>query len=220
VSTEPTTCTFPSNWNPGSATYTNYDLPNSTTACGYGGSNNNIKNIAVAGNYAAIPGKSSSDFDTSNRCGACVQIGNAIITIVDECPYDGSNNPPCKSNPTGHLDLSKNATSAANVKPDPNVHGQAQWKYIPCPVQGNVKVRLKSGNSNEIFIENVILAITGVTCDGQTASRTSYGAWHFNSNVPGASCEVTDLAGRKINVTVGNSQGQDVDSGAQFPKCL
>jgi hypothetical protein len=196
-------------------------LPNPATACGYTGSNNNISNIAAGANYAAIPGKSPSDFDTSNRCGACVQIGNAIVTIVDECPYDsGSNNAPCAANPTGHLDLSTSAASAAGVKGDPALKNQAAWKFVPCPINGNVVVRLKNGNNNEMYIENVILPIQSVTCASQAGSRTSYGAWHFGSNIPGASCDVTDVAGRAITVTAGSTQGQNVDTGKQFPKCL
>jgi len=215
----PTACSFPSSWTQGSATYTTYTLPNAITACGYNGNNNTIKNIVTPANFAAIPGTSSSDFNTSNRCGACIQIGNAIVTVVDECPYDGSNNPPCKANPTGHMDLSNAAASAGGVKGDPNVHGQAQWKYIPCPVTGNVIVRLKTGNSNEMFIENIVLPIASVTCGGQTGSRTSYGAWHFAGNIPGATCDITDIAGRKITVAAGSTQGQDVDTKVQFPKC-
>jgi hypothetical protein len=219
-STGPTACSFPSGWAPGSPTYTTYSLPNPATACGYTGSNNSITNIAVSANYAAIPGQSPSNFDTNSRCGACVQIGNAVITIVDECPYDAaSNNAPCAANPKGHLDLSTSGAGAAGVKGDPALKNQAAWKFIPCPINGNVVVRLKNGNSNEMYIENMILPIQGVTCAGQTGSRTSYGAWHFGANIPGASCEVTDVAGRTITVTAGSSQGQNVDTGKQFPKC-
>jgi hypothetical protein len=219
-STGPTACSFPSDWAPGSPTYTTYDLPNPATACGYTGSNNNISNIAVGANYAAIPGVSPSNFDTSSRCGACVQIGNAVVTIVDECPYDSaSNNAPCAANPKGHLDLSSAAAGAAGVKGDPALKNQAAWKFIPCPINGNVKVRLKNGNNNEMYVENMILPIASVTCGGQNGSRTSYGAWHFGANIPGASCDVTDAAGRKITVTAGSSQGQNVDTGKQFPKC-
>jgi hypothetical protein len=219
-STAPTPCSFPSSWAPGSPTYTTYDLPNPATACGYTGSNNNITNIAVGANYAAIPGQSPSNFDTSGRCGACVQIGSAIITIVDECPYDAaSNNQPCANNHSGHLDLSSAAASAAGVKGDPSLKNQSAWKFIPCPVKGNVVVRLKPGNNNEMYIENMILPIEAVTCGGQTGSRTSYGAWHFGGNIPGASCDLTDIAGRKITVTAGSTQGQNVDTGTQFPKC-
>ena len=217
-STAPTPCSFPSNWNPGSATYTTYSLPNPVTACGYNGNNNTIKNIANGQYFAAIPGNTSSDFNTRDRCGACVQIGGAIITIVDECPNDS--NPPCQANPSGHLDLSNAGANGGGVVGDPNVRGQNQWKYVPCPVNGNVVVRLKPGNNNEMFIENEIMPIAAVTCAGQTGSRTSYGAWHFNSNIPGATCEITDLANRKITVQAGSTQGQDVDTGVQFPKCL
>jgi hypothetical protein len=192
-------------------------LPNAQTACGYNGSNNTIKNIVTPANFAAIPGTSSSDFNTSNRCGACVQIGSAIITIVDECPFPG--NTPCQNNPTGHLDLSQAAASAGGVKGDPSLTNQTAWKFIPCPVTGNVIVRLKSGNDNEFYIENEILPIASVNCAGQAGSRTSYGSWHFGPNVNGQSCTVTDIGGRSITVTVGNSQGQDVDSGVQFAKC-
>ena len=216
-STAPTACSFPSAWNPGNATYTTYTLPNASTACGYEGSNNTIKNIVSGGNFAAFPGNTSSDFNTSNRCGACVQIGGAIITIVDECPNDS--NAPCKANPTGHLDLSQAGASAGGVQGDPAKQGQAQWKFVPCPINGNVMVRLKNGNNNEMFIENEILPIQAVTCGGQTGSRTSYGAWHFGSNMPGASCDLTDIAGRKITVTAGSTQGQNLDTGKQFPKC-
>jgi hypothetical protein len=181
------------------------------------GSNNNISNIANAAYYAAIPGNSSSDFNTSDRCGACVQIGSAVVTIVDECPFPG--NTPCQNNPTGHLDLSTSAASAGGVKGDPSLKNQNQWKFVPCPINGNVIVRLKSGNNNEMYIENEILPIASVTCAGQTGSRTSYGAWHFGPNINGGTCTVTDIAGRSITVTVGNTQGQDVDSGKQFPKC-
>ena len=203
----------------GSATYTTYSLPADITACGYNANKgaNTIKNIVNAGNFAAIPGNSSSDFNTSNRCGACIQIGSAIVTIVDECPFQG--NAPCQSNPTGHMDLSNAAASSGGVKGDPNVHGQNQWKFVPCPVTGNVIVRLKQGNNNEIFIENEIVPIASVTCAGQNGSRTSYGAWHFGGDVPGASCELTDVANRKITITVGSSQNVDVDTKAQFPKC-
>jgi hypothetical protein len=213
-----TSCSFPSGWAPGSATYTTYTLPNAQTACGYNGSNNTIKNIPVGANFAAIPGNTSSDFNTSNRCGACVQIGSATITIVDECPNDS--NAPCKANSSGHLDLSQAAANAGGVKGDPALTGQNPWKFIPCPVTGNVIVRLKNGNNNEFYVENEILPIQSVTCNGSAGSRQSYGAWHFSaSSVAGQSCTATDIANRSISFTVGSTQGQDVDTGKQFPKC-
>ncbi|HEY5962288.1 MAG TPA: hypothetical protein VIV60_37285, partial [Polyangiaceae bacterium] len=213
-----TSCTFPSSWAPTSPTYTTYTLPNASTACGYKGTNNNIKNIANATYFAAIP-DSSTNFVKGDRCGACVQIGNAIITIVDECPTTGGQNQPCANNLGGHLDLSQSAASSAGVQGNPDLKNQAAWKFVPCPITGNVIVRLKQGNDNEIFIENEIMPIAAVTCGSQTGSRTSYGAWHFSNNVKGESCSVKDAANRTITLVVGNTQDQDVDSGTQFPKC-
>jgi hypothetical protein len=203
---------------PGNPTYTTYSAPNPVMACGYNQSNNNIANIAHGTLFAAIP-DSSTNFAKGDRCGACVQIGSAIITIVDECPTSGGQNAPCANNLNGHLDLSTAAASAAGVKGDPALTNQAKWSFVPCPVTGNVVVRLKNGNNNEIFIENVILPIKSVSCGGQTGSRTSYGAWTFGGNVNGQSCSATDIAGRSITFTVGSSQGQDVNTGVQFPAC-
>jgi len=194
-------------------------LPNAQTACGYNGNNNTIANIAVGANFAAIP-DASSNFANGTRCGACVQIGSAIITIVDECPTSGGQNAPCAANLTGHLDLSVAAANAGGVKGDPSLKNQAAWKFIPCPITGNVVVRLKNGNNNEFYLENEILPIQSVTCAGSAGSRTSYGSWHFSaSTVAGQSCTATDIAGRSITFTVGSTQGQDVNTGVQFPKC-
>ncbi len=215
-----TPCSFPSAWAPGNPTYTTYTLPNALTACGYQGMGTNaVRNIATAANFAAIPGMSSSNFNTSSRCGACVKINNAIITIVDECPYDGGQNKPCANNPSGHLYLSQPGASAAGVQGNPDLKNQAKWQFVPCPVNGNVIIRLKQGNNNEFFIENEILPIQSVTCEGQNGSRTSYGAWHFDQNVNGKPCTVTDVSNRSIDITVGNTQNENVDTGVQFPKC-
>ena len=93
---------------------------------------------------------------------------------------------------------------------------------MPCPVTGNVVVRVKNGNSNELFIENAVTAIQSVSLNGQMANRQSYGAWHFNGNIPaGAQLNLTDIAGRMLTVEVkSTTMGQNQDTGVQFPKCL
>jgi hypothetical protein len=183
-----------------------------------------VQNIASTGSanatyFAAVPG--TSGFNSSAHCGACVQItgqnGKVIIaTIADECPYgsDGGNT-VCANNPNGHLDLSKAAFDQLGY-PVGNPSG-TNWKYVPCPISGNVIVRLKTGNPNELFIENSILAITGV----QGASRTSYGTWHFGSNLAvGQSIQLTDAGGRTLTVQLSStSQNVNQDTGKQFPAC-
>ncbi len=224
----------------GNGEFTHYDFGQGTskgelgdyqTACGYlgtEGSNQidtvmNIANTSPAKNtyFAAIPG--TSGFNTSGNCGACVQISNSgktiIATIIDECPYgsDGSNN-VCQQNPTGELDLSVDAFNQlgfANGNPT-----GTSWKVVPCPVTGNVIVRVKQ--ANELYIENVILAVKSVSGPGGNASRTSYGSWHFNSNISsGAQLTLTDAASRTLTVTVSStSVDQNQDTGKQFPTCM
>ena len=198
------------------------------TACGYLGSESgqtdtvmNIANSGMAKNtyFAAIPGNSSSDFNTKNNCGTCVQISNSgrtiIATIIDECPEDS--NPVCKQNATGELDLSVDAFNALGFG-NGNPSGTS-WKAVPCPITGNVVVRIKQ--ANEAYIENSILAITGVSGPGGNASKTSYGSWHFNSNIgSGSQLTLTDSAGRMLQVSLtGGGTDQNQDTGKQFPTC-
>jgi hypothetical protein len=199
-----------------------------TTACGYQGSSSGmssdrVTNIPTPGYFAAIPGNSSSDFNSSKYCGACAQVSNGgnsvIVTIVDECPADQTINKPCRDNPNGHLDLSVPAFTALGF-PSGNPTGTT-WKFVPCPVTGNVILRIKTGNPNELFIENEITPIASVSMGGTQANRQSYGAWHFNGNIPaGATLTLTDIAGRTITVQVNSlTANQNQDTGKQFPKC-
>src|SRR6185312_13018941 len=202
------------------------------TACGYYGTESgsgqsavdtiqHIASMSPASNsyFAAIPGQNG--FDTKTSCGACVQItgqnGKQVVaTIIDECPYgsDGSNS-ACASDPTGHLDLSTNVFNQLGYSTG-NPSGTT-WKFVPCPVTGNVVVRIKPGNANELFVENTILAITSV----QGASKTSYGTWRFGGNLSsGQSIQLTDAANRTLTVNLKDTnQGENQDTGKQFPKC-
>ena len=220
----------------GEFTYYYFGQPNGTakgelgdyqTACGYLGTESgmtdtvmNIANTSPAKNtyFAAIPGTGS--FTTWANCGACVQISNGgqtiIATIIDECPYTSgtTQNNPCMTNPSGELDLSYTALQALNF-PNGNPMGTS-WKVVPCPVTGNIIVRVKQ--VNELYIENVILPITAVA---GASRQTTYGAWHFNSNITsGQQLMLTDSANRTLTVTVANTTvDQNQDTGKQFPKC-
>ena len=233
----PTQCTLQNHSGNGSFTWYNFaqgtarDGNGYRTACGYYGTANGttdtVENIAsmspaAATYFAAIPG--NNGFDTKSHCGECVEItgqnGTKIIaTIIDECPYgsDGGNT-ACQANAGGHLDLSKTAFDRLGY-PTGNP-SNTNWRYVPCPVTGNVKVRFKSGNNNEFFVENVITPIASVTINGMTASRQSYGAWHVGPAITTpATLNLTDMAGRSITVTL-NSGTSNQDTGHQFPGCL
>ena len=232
----PTQCTLQNHSGNGSFTWyyfgqgTARDGNGYRTACGYygteSGTTDTIENIASmspasATYFAAVPG--TNGFDSKSHCGECIEVtgqnGTKIIaTVIDECPYgsDGGNT-ACQANAGGHMDLSKAAFDRLGY-PTGNPSG-TNWRYVPCPVSGNVKVRFKSGNNNEFFVENVITPIASVTVNGTGASRQSYGAWHVGSAISTpATLNLTDMAGRMISVTL-NSGTSNQDSGRQFPAC-
>jgi len=223
----------------GSGSFTYYYLgqrqpsepPGYRTACGYYATASgmvdtveNTANTAPAKNtyFAAIPGQTS--FDSRSNCGACVRItgpnGKTIIaTIVDECPYgsDGDN-PPCASNPTGHLDLSYDAFQQLGYsRGDPS---NTTWRIVPCPVTGNVKVRFKQGNNNEIFIENGVTSFSTVTINSMPAVRTSYGAWHIDGAIMlPAAIHTVDRYGRAVDFTLTSNSTSNQDTGQKSPIC-
>jgi expansin (peptidoglycan-binding protein) len=193
------------------------------TACGYQGTESgmidavqNIANTSPASNryFAAIPG--SSGFNTVNDCGACVEITNGgttiIATIIDECPTDNGQNPLCAQ--AGHLDLSYGAWQALGYSTgDPS---GTTWKFVSCPVTGNVTARIKSGNPDQVYLQNTVLPITAVTYGGQPANHLSYGVWQLPNGAAaaGATLVLTDVEGHTVTVTVPSGGG---DTGRQFP---
>ena len=231
-----TTCKLPpSPAENGSGSFTNYWFGQGTwkengyyqTACGYHGdepsgqSSDKMNNLAFPQYFVAIPGNSSSDFNTNLMCGACVELtgqnGTKIVaTVTDECPNDI--NAPCRANPNGHLDISYPGFSKLGFSVG-NPTG-TKWKYVICPVTGNVIFRSKPGNSNEFFIENTILPIKSVTISGTALTKTSYGAWHNGVNVSTKTLVITDYSDRSISYKVGTiAADQDVNTGLQFPAC-
>lgn len=196
------------------------------TACGYRGTESgtvdSILNTASPNSYfVAIPGASSSSFTNSNYCGACVQVTNTTngksitATVTDECPIDI--NPLCAN--AGHLDMSKTAFDALGFSVG-NPSSGLNWKVVPCGVTGNVKVRVKSGNPNQVYIENEILPIQTVAQNGGQGTRLSYGAWQLPGNAAGTTLTLTDVSGRSISVPVTGADAEsDQDTGKQFPTC-
>jgi expansin (peptidoglycan-binding protein) len=169
----------------------------------------NIASASPASNtyFVAIPGQSSSNFDTVNDCGACVEITNGgskiIATVVDECPTSG--NPACTP---GHLDLSTQAFNALHYSVG-NPSGTT-WKFIACPITGNIQAVPKSGNSNQVFFQNSIYPIVAVS----GGMHLSYGAWQVNGNAAGLTVTLTDSIGQNLQVTIPGGGG---DTGKQFP---
>jgi hypothetical protein len=239
-----TSCSIPGSPNPGSGSLTWYCFGQGTgqesgeyvTACGYRaveananstcmGITDTVRNVATtngagAGYYAAIPGESPENFTSRDRCGACIEVTNGdrsiIATVTDQCPI--SSNPNCAR--AGHIDLSRNAFDALGDFGTGFPMG-VTWRFVPCPVTGNVVVRIKAGNSDQVFIENTILPIKAVAMNGNQGNRLMYGAWQLPGNAAGATLTLTDLNDRTITVTIpGGAQAlQNNDTGQQFPSC-
>ena len=84
---------------------------------------------------------------------------------------------------------------------------------------GNIVARVKPGNPNELFLENTILAITARGTRRMAARRTAPGTSASNLN-SGQSMQLTDAANRQLTIQLSStSQGQNQDTGKQFPAC-
>lgn len=219
----------------GSGSYTQYYFGQGTfkenggyrTACGYFGkepsgmSSDTVENIANPKYFAAIPSNSSTDFDSNRFCGACAEVtGNGksvVVTVIDACPKN--TNKPCKENPNGHLDLSVAAMQAIGYTGNNLYPKNTSWKFVPCPVTGNVIVRVKPGNFDQIYIENTILPIKSVSMDGVEGKHLYYGTWQLPGIVIEKTLTLTDSAGRTLTVVPKADMGMNYDTGMQFPKC-
>ncbi len=232
----PTACTLPPSPNPGSGSFTNYwfgqgsykEGDHYALACGFHGyepsgqGSDKIDNISTPQYFFAIPGNSTSDFNTVDMCGACVEVtgsnGKKIVgTITDECPNDI--NAPCKANPKGHLDVSYPAFSQLGFSVG-NPTGTT-WKYVKCPVTGNLIVRMKPNNADQIYIENTILPIKDVMVGSNSATHLTYGAWKLTRRADGATITIVDYSDRTVKLTLPATMtaDQDYNTGVQFPEC-
>jgi hypothetical protein len=224
--------------NTGSVTfYTLSQGSNGVVHCSYQVTGQNpdvIAHIPTGGGqyFAAM---NTGDYNGAHTCGACVEVTRdgsrkVVATVVDECPL-GSNNKCVR----GHIDLSQNAFlqigttvegflgTGNNLQPTRANVGSISWRYVPCPVIGNVFARIKQDNPNEIFFENLITPIKSVSVNGQASNLLqTYNGWNFgNTNIlAGASFTVTDIDNSVINFSLASAaQNADQDTGKRFATC-
>jgi len=186
-----------------------------------------------AGQYFAA--LNTADYNGSMACGACVEVtrdtgAKVVVTIVDQCPT--ATNPKCTA---GHIDLSKPAflnigTEVEGYLGQGNgaATGVISFRFVPCPVQGNVVVRLKEPANiywNELLIMNhrTPIALVEAEVNGSylPGTRQSYNYWNINGGnlrLP-LNVRITDVNGSSIvaNLAAGVL---DQDTGQQFPDCI
>lgn len=241
-----TTCTLPTGPSAGSGSFTRYYFGQNphgfvngvyTTACGYkgvepnGATSDSMRNLVSGKYFAAIPSTSDADFTSVGMCGACAEItgpnGTKIVaTITDECPPHYTDeygnlqpNQPCIDNPKGHLDLG--AGGFDQLAFGSGYPRNTTWKFVACPIKGNVVIRIKDSPTSQIYVENSILPIKGISVGGTQATELSYGPWDIRRGAAGSTLVITDYSDRTITYTVpaGAATETDINTGLQFPAC-
>ena len=189
----------------------------------------------ATGNGLYFGAMNTTDYAGSATCGACVEVTRdgtrkVVVTIVDQCPSDS--NTPCKS---GHIDLSEEAFLQLGDAGEGylgtgngGAAGVISWRYVACPVTGDVSFQLKDpGNVywNQILVEGhrYPVAKVEVQINGQwvPAVREEYNYWQAGDGNMGPApyqVRVTDINGDAIEATLGLT-GADQPSTAQFPVC-
>lgn len=218
----------------GSVTMYWFDQGSSEVNCSYEITNRNPDKVAhvVTGDGRFFGAMNTADYNTAAMCGACVEVTRdgsrkVTVTIVDQCPV--GSNPKCQR---GHIDLSRDAFH--EIGGDNEGHlgtgnggttGSISWKYVPCPVTGNVIFKWKKGKDgdqywDELLVENTPFAITSVEIDGEAATRKEYNYWEPPEGTISASKDsyrvrVTDVNGSVIEASI-ERPTTEVDSGVQL----
>ena len=224
--------------NNGSVTfYTLSQGSNGVVHCSYlvSGQNPDVISYVATGAGQYFAAMNTADYNGAHTCGACVEVTRdgsrkVVATVVDECP--SGSNPKCVR---GHIDLSQAAFTqignttegflgTGNTLQNPRAGvGSISWRYVPCPVTGNVRARIKPGNQNEVFFENLITPIKSASVNGQTSNvLQTYNGWNFGNNniAAGANFSVTDLDNSVITFSLPSAaQNLSQDTGKRFAAC-
>ncbi len=170
---------------------TSYSLGLSTprVACGYPADSLPAYDLDESGGgalyFAAL---NEADYADAKACGACVEVhGPAsktlVVEVVDECPVEG-NEAWCWAG-SHHLDLSPDAF--AYFAEDPSLGAvDIEWRYVPCPAQGNLRYTFREGSSvwwTAVLIRNYPVPIVSVDYKNATGYfkplvRGDYNYWY------------------------------------------
>ncbi|EEY53884.1 uncharacterized protein PITG_07523 [Phytophthora infestans T30-4] len=160
----------------------------------------------VGGNYAAL---NNEQWESTHNCGRCAEVScddprcsdttsTQIVYIVDRCPE-------CKQ---GDLDLSPTVFKALTGS-DPSRY-TIKWKFVDCPVSGNVQYCTKSGSSSSWLaiqpanFANGVASMKIANQDVTMVDSCFYYLLNGGSNVDmsAVSVELTSVSGETITQTL------------------
>jgi expansin (peptidoglycan-binding protein) len=164
----------------------------------------------------------TADYDTASACGACAEVtgptGAVVVRIVDRCPGCGA----------GSIDLSQTAFSAVAELSAGRV--DVTWKFVDCPVDGNLQIHFKDGSSGfwtALQIRRhrssiVLLEARSSSREWHAIDRLNYNYFVDTEGLGDGPYDVrlTDVHGQVVQVD-GVQPGDDVlrDTSEQFPAC-
>ncbi|KAL4086075.1 hypothetical protein PRIC1_014697 [Phytophthora ramorum] len=173
--------------------------------------------------YAAL---NNEQWDGLQNCGRCAEVSCAdsrcsdqsksvVVQLLDRCPE-------CKH---GDLDLSPSVFKTLTGS-DPSRY-TVKWKFVDCPVPGNVNYCLKGGSNNywtAVQPTNVATGITSLQINGK-ATKMLDGAYYYLLDGSGSvvadlssvTVSMTDLNGVSMKDTVSLSAGSCTQGSSQFP---
>uniref|UniRef100_A0AAV1V695 Expansin-like EG45 domain-containing protein n=1 Tax=Peronospora matthiolae TaxID=2874970 RepID=A0AAV1V695_9STRA len=173
--------------------------------------------------YAAL---NNDQWNGLQNCGRCAEVTCAdsrcadklksvVVQILDRCPE-------CKH---GDLDLSPSVFKTLTGSHPARY--TLKWKFVDCPVAGNVNYCLKGGSNNfwtAIQPTNVATGITSLTINGK-ATKMLDGAYYYLLDGSGSTVadlsnvtvSMTDLNGVSMVDTVSLTAGQCTTGTNRFP---
>ncbi|KAE8994102.1 hypothetical protein PR002_g20046 [Phytophthora rubi] len=173
--------------------------------------------------YAALNDK---QWDGLQNCGRCAEVSCAddrcadqsksvVVQILDRCPE-------CAY---GDLDLSPTVFTALTGSTPARY--TVKWKFVDCPVSGNVNYCLKGGSNNfwtAVQPTNVATGVKSLQINGQdtTMLGSAYyylldGASQTQTDLSSVTISMTDVNGNSIEDTVSLTADSCTEGSNQFP---
>ncbi|KAG6960566.1 hypothetical protein JG687_00008159 [Phytophthora cactorum] len=173
--------------------------------------------------YAAL---NNEQWDGLQNCGRCAEVSCAddrcadqstsvVVQILDRCPE-------CKQ---GDLDLSPSVFKTLTGS-HPSRY-TIKWKFVDCPVSGNVNYCLKGGSNNYwmgVQPTNCATGVKSLKINGQdtTMLGSAYyylldGASQVQTDLTSLTISLTDVNGNSIEDTVSLTADSCTEGANQFP---